>query len=345
MSPASIMESTLPGTNSSLFNIPKLAEDGSNWITYKERTLTAIGARGLMRYTDGRICEPIPFVIDPNTKAVKKPDGSTPTQTEIDELDKKIDEYHQKNSLVKQQIFSTITDRLLLRVQKLGEASEIWNEICQIHEGKTELVQIDLRRRLQETRCEEGGDIKGHFAELIRLRESLAGMGAAIVDNDFHAIILGSLPESYRPLLSSISAAARITKSPLTSYELISIITEEYEHRLLTEHRPTKKGASGSALSAREAKGKGRASAGTPKTNPEVTCFNCDRKGHHKTDCWRLGGGKEGQGPNQQKRKAEKAPKQAANSATQPEAHDDQYAFVTSDLASVAGELNVPVKK
>ncbi|OJA10153.1 hypothetical protein AZE42_12203, partial [Rhizopogon vesiculosus] len=95
----------------------------------------------------------------------KKPDGSKPTESEVEDLDDKIDEYHQKDSLVKQQIFSTISDQLLLRVQSLGSTSKIWDEVCKIHEGKTELVQIDLRRRLQEMRCEEGGDIKVHFSE------------------------------------------------------------------------------------------------------------------------------------------------------------------------------------
>lgn len=33
-----------------LFNVPKLAQDGSNWITYKERMHTVLGARGLMRH-------------------------------------------------------------------------------------------------------------------------------------------------------------------------------------------------------------------------------------------------------------------------------------------------------
>jgi len=160
MSPASTtMDNMLPGTNA-LFNVPQLAEDGSNWITYKERALTALGTRGLMRYTDGRAVKPIPFTVDSAGNAVKK-DGT---------------------AVVKQQIFSTITDRLLLRVQKLDEASKIWAEICTIHEGKSELVQID-------------------FSELFRLRESLAGMGAVIDDKDFYAIILGSLPESYRPPL------------------------------------------------------------------------------------------------------------------------------------------------
>lgn len=111
MSPDPTMDTTLPSTNSALFNVPKLTEDGSNWIT------------------DGRAVKPIPFEIDESTQVVMKPDGSTASQTEIDELDKKIDEFHQKDSLVKQQIFSTITDRLLLRVQKLDRASAIWDEM------------------------------------------------------------------------------------------------------------------------------------------------------------------------------------------------------------------------
>ena len=144
--------------------------------------LTAIGARGLMRFVDSRAVRPLPFVVDPKTSSITKPDGSTPMQTEIEELDKKIDEYHQKNSLVKQQVFSTIMDRLLLRVQKLDTASKIWAEICQIHEGKTELVQIDLCRRLQDARCDESADIKAHFVEQLRLHELLAGMGVSVDD-------------------------------------------------------------------------------------------------------------------------------------------------------------------
>jgi hypothetical protein len=79
MSPDMAMESMLPDTNSLLFNIPKLTNDGSNWITYKERMLTALGAQGLMWYVDGCVVEPVPFVINPATSSVMKPDGSTPT--------------------------------------------------------------------------------------------------------------------------------------------------------------------------------------------------------------------------------------------------------------------------
>jgi hypothetical protein len=332
------MDSTLPSTTSALFNVPKLTEDGSNWITYKERTLTAIGARGLMRYVDGRASKPEHFPHDEDE------DHKTPTEARIEALDKKIDEYYQKDSLIKQQIFSTITDRLLLRVQKLESASSIWSEICDIHEGKTELVQIDLRRRLQETKCKENGDVKVHLSKMLRLHESLAGMGASIEDRDFYAILIGSLPEAYRPLLSSINAAAKVTLRVLTPYELINIVSEEYEHRLLTNRRMTKKGAN-SALSAsvKGNGGRGRTSNSAP-ANPDAVCYNCKRKGHYKEDCWRKGGGKEGQGPNQRKRGAN-SQKHSANSASSSEPPTDNYAFATSALTSVAEQLCIPVER
>jgi hypothetical protein len=50
---------------------------------------------------------------------------------------------------------------------------------------------------MQETRCKEGGDVKVHFAKLLRLWESLTSMGVVIDDVDFHTIILESLPELY----------------------------------------------------------------------------------------------------------------------------------------------------
>jgi len=188
----------LPSAGSALFSVPKLAEDGTNWITYKERLLTAVRARGLMRYIDGRAAMPAPFAFKPNTKTLVKADGKTePTDAEKEELEDKTDEWYQKDGLVSQHILSTITDRLLIRVKNLPDASKIWEEIRTIHEGKTELVQIDLRRRLQETRCEEAADVRNHISELVRMREQLAGMGAVIDERDFFAIVLGSLPESY----------------------------------------------------------------------------------------------------------------------------------------------------
>jgi len=71
----------------------------------------------------------------------------------------------------------------------------------------------------------------------MHMREQLAGMGATIEERDFYAIALGSLPESYRPLLSAINATARITQKMLSTYELVNVVSEEYEHRQLATRR------------------------------------------------------------------------------------------------------------
>jgi hypothetical protein len=55
-------------------------------------------------------------------------------------------------------------------------------------------------------------------------------MGTTIEEKDFYAMILASLPKSYRPLLSSINVAAKITSTPISPNELINIISEEYKH-------------------------------------------------------------------------------------------------------------------
>ena len=61
MSPAM---DTSNSSSSSLYNIPHLAEDGGNWITYKERVFTAIGARNLRKYVDGRATLPAPLALE-----------------------------------------------------------------------------------------------------------------------------------------------------------------------------------------------------------------------------------------------------------------------------------------
>ena len=72
-------------------------------------------------------------------------------------------------------------------------------------------------------------------------------------------------------------------------------------------------------------------------------CFNCRRPGHWKDDCWRPGGGKEGQGPKQQTKKAKvKEKTENANTAT-TESSNVEVAFVcTSDFVDIANALNIP---
>lgn len=133
-------------------------------------------------------------------------------------------------------------------------------------------------------------------------------------------------------------------KSPLSPNELISLITEEFEHRQLTKWQPSKKGKDVALSSVKSGQECSRTQGNSNQKNQDITCFNCDHKGHYKADCWRPGGGKEGQGPNQKGSKGNRPSKQAANVATEAD-NTENYAFAAmSNLASVAEKLNVPLE-
>ena len=205
------------------------------------------------------------------------------------------------------------------------------------------LYQVDARRRLQEMKCDEGEDVKAHLTEMSKLREELAGMGTAIADNDFAAVIIGSLPSSFRPLLSSLTAVSSLSKATLNPNELIRYILEEYEHRLIQE-RANKGDAAMMSKSGGKAKGKGK------KPKSDVTCANpkCGRKGHTDKECWRPGGGAEGQGPNQKKKKGkenDKTSNSPSANAVDATASED-FSFCTSALEDIAASIpDVPASR
>jgi hypothetical protein len=125
----------------------------------------------------------------------------------------------------------------------------------------------------------------------LQLCELLASMGASLDDRDFAAIIMGSLLESYRPILSSMNAAAHISMKTLSPEEIMGVVSEEYEHRIIINPMTLKNGGN-SALTAgmKPDRPKSRNGGG----NSNVTCYNCNNVGHVKANCWSKGGGKEG---------------------------------------------------
>jgi len=147
------------------------------------------------------------------------------------------------------------------------------------------MVSVDLRRRLQQQHCAERGDIQSHFDTLHLMREDLASMGHSPSEDDFYAILIGSLPPSYDPYISALNATSSVLRTFLSPDDLMHTITDEYEHRNLG--RLSKK-EENIAFAAEDEGRKGRSA---------LMCFNCGKKGHKKADCWAEGGGKARQAP------------------------------------------------
>ena len=71
-------------------------------------------------------------------------DGTTiAIEDEIEEAEKKLDEYEQWECVVKQTLYGSISDRRLIKIKNLTTAGEAWKKLCSLHEDKYEIVAID----------------------------------------------------------------------------------------------------------------------------------------------------------------------------------------------------------
>ena len=300
-----------------LMKVLKLDASGTNWVIYKDRFLWAVDARGLLGHVDGTGGEPR----KPPVKQVKTTgdDGKVseeddPTDEKLTAWEDKLKVWRQGEAVVKQQIAATIPDSLFMKIRGKGSAREIWEAIAADFQNKSRLVSVDLRRRLQQLRCPEKGDVRAHFTSLRTMREDLAAMGHAPADDDFYAIIISSLPASYDPYISALNATSSVMGKYMSSDDLLLSVTEEYDRRVLGRGGKKEENAAFTASESGGSRGAGKQFSGSK-------CFNCNRRGHKKADCWAKGGGKEGQGLKRQPKesssdgKAKETPKTAAGTS------------------------------
>jgi len=175
--------STTTKIGDDILRIPKLDVAGTNWVIYKDRIIWSIDVCGLLEHIDGSESEPV----DPITR-------SEGTVLSADEL---AVEAEWKKLL-----------KVFMKVRGQGTAKGIWEALSKDFQNKSLMVSVDLRRRLQEEKCVEKGDVRAHFSKLRTMREDLSAMGKPPADADFYAIILASLPPSYDPYISAVNATS-----------------------------------------------------------------------------------------------------------------------------------------
>ena len=154
-------------------SIPRLATNGSNWITWKQQTLnTLLSSKGVHRHLQGTIRMPPPIPSYPN--------GHTLDDDEIEELEKieeKWDLYNQHEAMIKAQILTTIPESTAVEIQSLKTGKEMWDTLCNKHEKRALTVIVDLWRRIYALKCLDEGNVKTHMETLSSMYEQLKGMG------------------------------------------------------------------------------------------------------------------------------------------------------------------------
>ncbi|KAG0692876.1 hypothetical protein DFH29DRAFT_817017, partial [Suillus ampliporus] len=108
------------------------------------------------------------------------------------------------------------------------------------------------------------------FDKMRVIKEQLSSLGHAPTDESFAAIIMSSLPASYDPHLSALTASAKVLSVQLTVDVLISTVIDEYDHRT---SKMKKNGSSNDDAAY-------NANAGKQTRQIKSNCHNCGKYGH-----------------------------------------------------------------
>ncbi|KAG2750880.1 hypothetical protein P692DRAFT_201710324, partial [Suillus brevipes Sb2] len=138
--------------------IPKLVADGENWMTYKDRLSWSMDACGFLSHLEGTERKPV----DPSTLSGRGASWSPTTPDEVRELTEyktTMKEWRMGEAITKQQIAGTIPNSLFIQVKNLATAGEIFAYLSNLFEKRSQVVSVELLRKLQDQKCTEKANI------------------------------------------------------------------------------------------------------------------------------------------------------------------------------------------
>src|SRR5258708_9503436 len=163
---------TKPIMGEEKLHLPKLASDGSNWITYRDCIQWSFKMRGLGSHL---ISDSIP------DEDLEEGDisGFTPAQR-----------WERGEISASSLLDATIPDDVFRSIKDAESVNEVWENLKALFEGKSRTILVDLGRKLQTTHCGEDDDVRAHFSKLANLHDKLAALGRSVGDDEYVAILI-----------------------------------------------------------------------------------------------------------------------------------------------------------
>ena len=126
----------------------RLAGDGSNWVSYRDRLSVTLRMRRWQEHLT-EVSVTAAYIARGNVN------GIAPVMRWEDD-----------DEAVKMLIMNSIPDEMFNRIKNGANAKAWWDELKKICEGRSRDLRIDLSRKLQNTPCAEDDDVRAHFAKL-----------------------------------------------------------------------------------------------------------------------------------------------------------------------------------
>lgn len=161
-----------------------------------------------------------------------------------------------------------VSDSQIVYVQDCATGKEAWEKLSSLYENKGVANKMHLMDELMNSKMENDTLAHKHIEKLRSIVGKLGTIGAAVSDDHYKMALLRSLPESYEGLV-------------VTLENLMDDLSIEDIHARIIREEGRKGKMDGST---------GKVDGEKLLHSKDVRCHFCKKKGHIKSQCWKLNG-------------------------------------------------------
>ncbi|MCO5557183.1 hypothetical protein L7F22_010743 [Adiantum nelumboides] len=197
------------------------------------------------------------------------------------------DEWEELDELACSTIMLTLAKNVYLNVAEETTVYGIWQKLCGMYKKQSAASQIYRLKKLVDLKMKEGTTMSNHLNEFHTIFSQLIAQEIVFLDSVkamFLLITLRGSWDTFCTVLSNFVAPEGLTSANVE----VSLLTKEVNRKDID------KGKGNSALVVRgrhqfkEKKGKksqNRSKSRDSKSNDDIECYHCGKKGHMRKDC------------------------------------------------------------
>ena len=227
-------------SNRTTFSITPLRDDGSNFADYEPKVKVLCGAKGILKFLEGRARKPKELHVANGVFMKPGTIDKPATEEEIENADTKMDTYEQNEAMCKHILMSSVSPRLCSKIKSLATPNSMWVAICTDVKNKSTLQKMDVRQLFKAMKLTKNSDAATHVSEmeahfhLMQERvDELATIGDPVNARTHFQIALKSIPESYHATVQTINTADTLNGGKTTAEEVITIFLREARHQVI----------------------------------------------------------------------------------------------------------------
>ncbi|KAG8475264.1 hypothetical protein CXB51_032125 [Gossypium anomalum] len=193
------------------------------------------------------------------------------------------------------QLHLHLSNEILQDVMKEKTAAALWKRLEQICMSKTLTNKLHMKQRLYAHRLEEGASVHEHLTVFKEILSNLEAMEVQYDKEDLGLILLCSLPPSYSTFRDTIlysreSLTVDEVYDSLTSYDKMKhlVVKPDSQGEGLIVRGRQDRNTDDDRGRTQERNHRGKSNGRSKSSNRGKTCNFCKKKGHIKSECYKL---------------------------------------------------------